>query len=97
MKPPTYLVRSGWKSTTLKPGDKISVTVNPIRSGEPRGIFVSVALPDERSVAARQANPLVRRRRPRRRADHGVRALRGWCGSRRRGPDDRRRGGLARL
>src|SRR5688572_20599949 len=36
MNPPPYLVRSGWKSSTLKPGDKVSVTLNPIRTGEPR-------------------------------------------------------------
>lgn len=42
MNPPPFLVRAGWKSSSLKPGDKVSVTVNPIRTGEPGGIFVSV-------------------------------------------------------
>ena len=56
MNPPTYLVRSGWKSTTLKPGDKISVTVNPLRSGEPGGIFVSVTLPDGRTLGRGSAS-----------------------------------------
>jgi hypothetical protein len=32
---PTYLIRAGWKSNTIKPGDKVIVTVNPVRSGEP--------------------------------------------------------------
>ena len=36
---PTYLVRAGWKSNTIKPGDKVTVVVNPVRSGEPAGIF----------------------------------------------------------
>ena len=53
MNPPPFLVRAGWKSTTLKPGDKVSVTLNPIRSGEPGGIFVSVTLADGRTLAGR--------------------------------------------
>ncbi len=53
MNPPPYLVRAGWKSTTLKPGDKVSVTLNPIRSGEPGGIFVSVTLADGRVLGGR--------------------------------------------
>ena len=53
MNPPPYLVRSGWKSSTLKPGDKVSVTLNPIRTGEPGGIFVSVALADGRVLDGR--------------------------------------------
>ena len=53
MNPPPYLVRSGWKASTLKPGDKISVTLNPIRTGEPGGIFVSVTLADGRVLDGR--------------------------------------------
>ena len=65
MNPPPFLIRAGWKSTTLKPGDRISVTVNPIRSGEPGGIFVSVTLPDGRVLGGRAggaaAGPAVAR------------------------------------
>jgi hypothetical protein len=57
MNPPTYLVRSGWKASTLKPGDKASVTLNPIRTGEPGGIFVSVMLADGRVLDGRGAGP----------------------------------------
>lgn len=53
MNPPPFLIRAGWKSTTLKPGDTVSVTVNPIRTGEPGGIFVSVTLPDGRVLGGR--------------------------------------------
>jgi hypothetical protein len=53
MNPPPYLVRSGWKASTLKPGDRISVTLNPIRTGEPGGIFVSVTLGDGRVLDGR--------------------------------------------
>src|SRR5688572_24258769 len=57
MNPPPFLVRAGWKSTSLKPGDKVSVTLNPIRSGEPGGIFVSVTLPDGRVLGGRAGGP----------------------------------------
>ena len=53
MNPPPFLIRAGWKSTTLKPGDTVSVTLNPIRTGEPGGIFVSVTLADGRVLGGR--------------------------------------------
>ena len=57
MNPPPFLIRAGWKSSTLKGGDKVSVTLNPIRSGEPGGIFVSVTLPDGRVMGGRAGGP----------------------------------------
>lgn len=48
MNPPTYLIRGGWKSNTLKPGDEVSVVANPLRTGEPAGKFVAITLPDGR-------------------------------------------------
>jgi hypothetical protein len=55
MTSPTYLVRAGWKSSSVKPGDKITVTVNPVRTGEPVGIFVTVVLSDGRTLSERPA------------------------------------------
>lgn len=46
MNPPAYLVRSGWKSTSVKVGDKVKVTGRPFMNGDPGGIFVSVTLSD---------------------------------------------------
>ena len=43
---PNNLARQGWRSTTLKPGDQVTVTVHPLRSGEKGGRFMSVKLPD---------------------------------------------------
>ena len=48
MNPPAFLVRAGWKSTTIKPGDKIKVTARPFRNGDPGGLFVNLMLPDGR-------------------------------------------------
>jgi hypothetical protein len=52
---PTYLVRAGWKSNLIKPGDKVTVVVNPVRSGEPSGIFRSLTLADGRTFLERPA------------------------------------------
>ena len=52
---PTYLIRAGWKSNIIKPGDKVTIVVNPVRSGEPSGIFVSLTLADGRDLLERPA------------------------------------------
>ncbi len=46
MTAPGILAKAGWKSTTIKPGDKVSVAVHPLLTGEPGGLFVSVTLAD---------------------------------------------------
>ena len=50
MNPPSFLVRAGWKSTTIKPGDKIKFTAHPFKNGDPGGIFMSVTLGDGRTL-----------------------------------------------
>jgi Family of unknown function (DUF6152) len=52
MNPPAYLVRSGWKSSTVKAGDKVKVVGRPFMNGDPGGIFVSVTLPSGQTLAA---------------------------------------------
>jgi len=54
MTAPSFLIKAGWKSNSVKPGDKVSVVVRPFKNGDPGGLFVSVTLPtgqvlDERS------------------------------------------------
>jgi hypothetical protein len=46
MSSPSGLVRQGWKPKTLKPGDKITLTMHPLRDGRSGGSFVSAILPD---------------------------------------------------
>jgi hypothetical protein len=53
MTSPAYLVRAGWKSTTVKTGDEVKVTVRPLRDGSPGGLFVSVVLADGRTFTER--------------------------------------------
>ena len=43
---PNYLARRGWTRTTLQPGDKLSVTLHPLRSGDKGGSFVSAKRSD---------------------------------------------------
>jgi Family of unknown function (DUF6152) len=43
---PNNLARQGWRSDSLKPGDKISVVIWPLRSGEKGGLFISLTLPN---------------------------------------------------
>jgi len=43
---PIQLTRLGWKKTTLKPGDKATITVHPLRDGGRGGVFVSGLGPD---------------------------------------------------
>ena len=57
MTAPSYLVRAGWKSTTVKPGDEVRVTVRPLRNGDPGGLFVSVTLADGRTLTERPVLP----------------------------------------
>mgnify|MGYP003346297768 FL=1 len=46
MNPANNLVREGWRASTLKPGDTVTVTVYPLRNNEQGGQFISITLPD---------------------------------------------------
>lgn len=48
MNPASLLARGGWRSTTVKPGDKVSITVYPLRNDEKGGQYISITLPDGR-------------------------------------------------
>jgi hypothetical protein len=43
---PNNLKRQGWARTSLKAGDQVSVTLNPLRNGKTGGLFNAVVLPD---------------------------------------------------
>ena len=42
---PNYLNRRGWTRTTLKPGDKLTITVRPMKNGERGGMWVTAKRP----------------------------------------------------
>jgi len=50
---PQSMARNGWRSNLLKAGDKVTVVVNPLKSGEFGGIFVSMELADGRRLGGR--------------------------------------------
>jgi hypothetical protein len=38
---PSHMARDGWTHESLKPGDKVKLTVAPLRSGAPGGFWTS--------------------------------------------------------
>jgi hypothetical protein len=50
---PQSMARNGWRSNIIKPGDTVTVVVNPLKSGEFGGIFVSMTLTDGRKLGGR--------------------------------------------
>jgi Family of unknown function (DUF6152) len=47
---PMYLYNKGWRPSSLKAGDSISVTLAPLRSGKAGGLLVEVVMPDGRKL-----------------------------------------------
>ena len=45
---PNYLARRGWSKSTLKPGEKITIAIRPLRNGQNGGMFVRATLADGR-------------------------------------------------
>lgn len=39
-----FMFRRGWRHDTLKPGDKVTLTVRPLKSGEPGGSLIAVSI-----------------------------------------------------
>jgi hypothetical protein len=44
MNPPSYLVKAGWTSKTVKAGDMVTIMVNPLRTNEKVGKLISITL-----------------------------------------------------
>ena len=45
------LSRLGWKSKMLKPGDKVSITINPMKNGSHGGALQSVTFADGQTIS----------------------------------------------
>ena len=43
---PGNLTRMGWSKGTFKPGDRVKMTIRPLRSGEPGGAFSKAIMVD---------------------------------------------------
>jgi hypothetical protein len=57
MTSPSILVKAGWKKTTLTPGDKVKLVVNPMINGTPGGLFVSLTLPGGQQLTQQAPRP----------------------------------------
>ena len=42
---PNMMSRGGWTSRTIKPGDKVTAIMAPLRDGKPGGLLLEVILP----------------------------------------------------
>lgn len=47
---PNVLMRTGWKVSTVKAGDSISVNLYPLRNGQPGGLLDAVTLANGKTI-----------------------------------------------
>jgi hypothetical protein len=53
------LARAGWRSSSIQQGEKIDVTLSPLRSGAPGGVFFQVKLPSGDVLKAGMPPPVA--------------------------------------
>ncbi len=54
---PNMMARTGWKRTTLEPGDKVVAVANPLKDGRPNASLVRITLPDGKVLGPGDAPP----------------------------------------
>jgi hypothetical protein len=54
---PNMMARTGWKKTSLKPGDRVTAIVNPLLDGRPNGSLVTITLADGTVLGPGDAPP----------------------------------------
>jgi hypothetical protein len=54
---PNYLGRRGWSKHTLNPGDKVTIIIYPLKTGQKGGTFLHATLPDGREMVMFETNP----------------------------------------
>ena len=47
---PNSLSRQGWRPTSFKPGDVVTIKVNPMKDGSTGGQFIGAKLPDGKTL-----------------------------------------------
>lgn len=55
---PVELMRKGWKPGSLRPGDKVTIVINPLRDGQHGGLVLAVTGPDGK-IIGRPAIPIT--------------------------------------
>ena len=59
---PTSMTPRGWSRTSFKAGDEVTVTIEPVKNGQPVGRILHVILPNGQKLIA--ANPTTPDSRP---------------------------------
>ena len=54
---PNFLGRRGWTKHTLSPGDKVTITIFPLKNGQNGGTFLHCTLPDGKEMVMFDAHP----------------------------------------
>lgn len=54
---PNSLSRQGWRPTSFKPGETITLRINPMRDGTPAGLFVGAKFADGKTLGRWDAQP----------------------------------------
>jgi hypothetical protein len=54
---PNFLGRRGWNKHTLNPGDKVTITIYPLKDGQKGGTFLHATLPDGREMVMFDSRP----------------------------------------
>lgn len=47
---PSILMQGGWKFSTLKNGDHVTLVINPLKNGDPGGLLIQANLADGRQL-----------------------------------------------
>ena len=55
---PSSMIHYGWTKQSMKPGDQVTVTVLPVKNGNPVGRILEVVLPNGQRLAGRVLPPL---------------------------------------
>ena len=51
---PTYLYNLGWRPSTLKPGEQVTVKIAPLRKGQPGGLLLELTKADGRHFGGKR-------------------------------------------
>ena len=54
--PNSLMRRNGWTRTSLKPGDRVKLTMHPMKDGSKGGSFVAATFADGRTLGQANAN-----------------------------------------
>lgn len=54
---PMYLYNRGWRPSTVKPGERLTVKFSPLRKGDPGGLLLEARTADGRALGTQPVKP----------------------------------------